>query len=110
MQASASARGYGRSHQKLAAQLLNAWQPGDPCARCGQPMWQRWRIRSDGQQVSAIHLGHTPDRTGYTGLEHDTCNLADGARRGNQARGRRRRAVKAGTVPAWVPLTTSRNW
>jgi hypothetical protein len=36
---------------------------------------------------SEIHLGHTDDRTGYTGLEHKTCNTIDGAQRGNQRNG-----------------------
>jgi hypothetical protein len=79
-------RGYHYQHQKLRAALLARWQPGDPCARCGLPMWhkQRWL---NGKLIAAIHLGHTADRTGYTGLEHDTCNEADGATRGNRMRG-----------------------
>ena len=59
-----TARGYGTAHQQLRARLLAQWTPGDPCARCGKPMWKRDRI----------DLGHTDDRTGYRGLEHDTCN------------------------------------
>lgn len=94
-QASTSARGYGYAHQKIAAALLAAWQPGDLCTKCGRPMWQRWRLRGDGVLVSAIHLGHTDDRTGYEGLQHDNCNLRDGAVRGNRARGERAMDVKA---------------
>ena len=86
VQASAGARGYGHDHRKLAAALLAAWQPGDRCARCGEPMWQRYRVTPSGRMVSAIHLGHNDDRSGYRGLEHDTCNLRDGAVRGNRAR------------------------
>jgi hypothetical protein len=69
-------RGYGQDHVKLRTHLLARWRPGDPCARCGQPMWHR----------HLIDLGHTADRTGYTGLEHRACNRADGARRGNRQR------------------------
>ena len=76
-QASASARGYGYAHQKLRAALLAQWQPGDPCSRCGGPMWGPPR---------KIHLGHTDDKTAYRGLEHERCNTADGASRGNRAR------------------------
>lgn len=94
-QGSTSARGYGYQHQKLAGALLAAWQPGDLCTKCRRPMWQRWRLRSDGVLVSAIHLGHTDDRTGYEGLQHDNCNLRDGAVRGNRARGERAMDVKA---------------
>ena len=81
-----TAHGWGSQHQKLAAALLAMWQPGDPCSRCGRPMWQRWRYTPRGRRVSAIHLGHTDDRAGYRGLEHDTCNLSAGASEGNRAR------------------------
>ena len=77
-------RGYGNDHVKLRKQLLAAWKPGDPCARCGQPIWQLQAYDARGRLISAIHLGHTDDRTGYTGLEHSTCNEADGARRRNR--------------------------
>lgn len=58
-------RGYGAAHQKLR----NEWKPrverGEvPCARCGQLIepGARW------------NLGHTDDRTGWTGPEHPLCN------------------------------------
>jgi hypothetical protein len=91
-------RGYGHAHQAEQKRRLALWRPGDPCARCGQPMWQRWQYVK-GRRVSAIHLGHTPDRSAYTGLEHAYCNLSEGAARGNRARGR--------TVRTW---RTSRQW
>lgn len=76
-----TARGYGSQHQALRRQLLARWRPGDPCARCGQPMMYRWLCTSDGRRVSAIDLGHTDDRRGYTGLEHRACNRRDGQRK-----------------------------
>lgn len=89
--ASTTQRGYGWSHQQIQARLIAAWRPGDPCARCGRPMLERWTISKTGKRISAIHLGHTDDRTGYTGLEHMTCNVRDGAQRGARARARGRR-------------------
>lgn len=74
-------RGYGTKHEQLRARLLKAWRPGDPCARCGQPMLYRWTLDRNGNRIAAIHLGHTDDRTGYTGLEHARCNLRDGQRK-----------------------------
>lgn len=59
-----TARGYGSAHQQARAQYLAAWQPGDPCAHCEQPMWTK-----DG-----LDLAHTENRTGYRGLAHDVCN------------------------------------
>ena len=95
VQASASARGYGYAHQKLRAILIAAWQPGDPCSRCGQPMWGPPR---------RIHLGHTDDKTAYRGLEHERCNTADGARRLNQSR-----ATVTGRTAARM-VRPSRTW
>lgn len=77
-QGTTTQRGYGRAHQLERERRLTRWHPGDPCARCGQPMWG---------PADRIHLGHTEDRTGYTGLEHSDCNTREGARRGNQNRG-----------------------
>lgn len=73
-----TARGYGTTHQKLRA----AWQArinaGEiiHCARCGT------RITA----TTPWDLGHSEDRTTYTGPECQPCNRADGGRRGNAAR------------------------
>jgi hypothetical protein len=84
-----TARGYGTPHQKLRKQLIAAFTPGQPCARCGQPIWN----------PAEADLGHTDDKMAYTGLEHQRCNRADGPRRGNKLRRR--------PVIAWI---TSRRW
>lgn len=76
--ATTAERGYGTPHQALRAQLLARWRPGDPCARCGRPMWG---------PASKIDLGHDHVRGGYAGLEHSACNRRDGAVRQNRARG-----------------------
>jgi hypothetical protein len=79
-------RGYGTDHQRLQRQLLAAWQPGDRCAHCGQPMWWRWLIDGAGRRVSAMHLAHNADRTAYIGLAHAFCNLSDGGQRAQAQR------------------------
>ena len=84
--ANTAARGYGYAHEKLKKTLLAAWYPGQPCTRCGEPMWERWTVDRSGRRMSAIHLGHSDDRTRWTGLEHAHCNLSDGATRGNRMR------------------------
>ena len=81
-----SERGYHAGHQRLQRQALQAWKPGDPCTRCGRPMWYRWQWSRNGKRISAIHLAHTPDRTGYEGLQHASCNTSEGASRGNRMR------------------------
>jgi hypothetical protein len=93
-----AARGYGWAHVKTQRTAIAAWKPGDPCTRCGQPMWHRWMLDSRGRRVSAIHLAHTPDRTGYEGLQHARCNLSEAGTRGNRMRG---------VARAW---RTSRHW
>ena len=80
-------RGYGYGHVKIQRDAIALWRPGDPCTRCGYPMWNRWMLDRRGRKVSAIHLAHTPDRTGYEGLQHAHCNTSEGASRGNRQRG-----------------------
>jgi hypothetical protein len=58
-------RGYDAAHRRLRAHLLAAYQPTDPCWRCGQPL---------GDDPRLLDLGHTEERDGYTGLEHADCN------------------------------------
>ena len=88
-------RGYGASHVRIQKAALAAWQPGDLCTRCGLPMWHRWAYDTRGARISAIHLAHTPDRSGYEGLQHARCNASEGASRGN-----RQRAVAKGWASA----------
>ena len=63
-----SERGYGHEHRKARAEYITAFTPGDPCARCGEPMWD----------TEDAHLDHNEDRTGYLGLSHGLCNTVAG--------------------------------
>lgn len=80
-----SERGYGWAHQKAR----EAWRPvvdagAANCVRCGRPI----------APGSPWDLGHTVDRSGYTGPEHMRCNRQDGGRRGNRVRWARRRVTQ----------------
>lgn len=83
-----TARGYGWAHQQEAARLKREMRDGQPCARCGRPMYrsQLRRIHADHHSRPRVLGGTLPDA-----LSHDTCNLRHGARLGNALRGRRRR-------------------
>ena len=75
-------RGLGRDHQKLRA----SWKPYVEagmvqCHAVECLMSSRWITPG-----STWHLGHTPDRTGWTGPEHAKCNTHEGAVRGNRQR------------------------
>jgi hypothetical protein len=83
---STTARGYGAKHQaerkRWAKELARLGVL--PCARCGEPI-------HDGDEWD---LGHTDDRTGYTGPEHSgRCNRADGGRRRHAPRAHARRIL-----------------
>lgn len=79
-------RGYDYAHQ----QLRRAWEPrvaagSVRCARCRRPI----RPGSDWD------LGHDDnDRSKYRGPEHQRCNRAAGAAKGNRSPLRKRRAVQ----------------
>lgn len=74
---STTARGYGSAHQRLRAAWVARMARGEVvhCARCGV------RLTAG----TPFDLGHTEDRTGYTGPEHATCNRSEGGTRGNAA-------------------------
>ncbi|WP_326564544.1 hypothetical protein [Micromonospora peucetia] len=71
--AKTTARGYGHQHQKLREHWRPKVETGlVDCARCGQ------HIGAD----DPWDLGHTDDRTAYTGPECRTCNRSAGGRHG----------------------------
>ena len=78
-------RGYGTAHRRERKRWeprVNAGQAD--CARCGEP------IKPD----DAWDLGHTDDRTAWTGPEHaGRCNRSAG-----------------GTTSATLKAHTTRNW
>ena len=64
-------RGYNADHRRLRAAYQRRLDAGEaiPCARCGQPVDPRdW------------DLGHTDDRTAWTGPEHAHCNRSAAGR------------------------------
>jgi hypothetical protein len=86
--ANTTPRGYGRPHQLLRAALLAAWQSGDKCTICGQPIWSLTAVsRRTGQQVPAVHLAHDHQNGGYLGLAHRRCNIGESSDRRLKAKG-----------------------
>ena len=87
-----------------------ARRPGQPCARCGLPMYP----------TQLLDLDHTDDRAGYLGLSHRACNRRDGQRKTTiilNARGwtpppRSRQAIAYRQQPRRVPPPprSSRDW
>jgi|SRR5216684_155039 len=76
-------RGLGTAHIADKKRLLAMHRDGDPCWRCGQPMY-KWQ---------SLDRDHLVDRAlggaqGPAVLAHTACNRAAGARLGNQLRPR----------------------
>jgi hypothetical protein len=71
---SADKRGYGTEHRKARAAAIAQLERAGVgiCCIGGEPIYP-------GQ---ALHLDHTPDRTGYRGLACARHNRSDGAKRG----------------------------
>lgn len=73
---SSTARGYDTDHQRLR----RAWTPTVragtvTCPKCGKPI----------APSELWDLGHTDDRTAYTGPEHATCNRIEAGRKAHRA-------------------------
>ena len=71
---SPASRGYGADHRRLRLHHARQMSAGILyiCPRCLEP------IRPGDQW----DLGHTDDRQGWSGPEHETCNRAAGGRNG----------------------------
>lgn len=66
-------RGYDHTHRKTRTALDTTVQAGTtPCVICGLLI----------QPEEPWHLDHTPDRDGYRGAAHASCNTRDGGQRG----------------------------
>jgi hypothetical protein len=99
-------------HKTLRKKLIRALaqRPGQPCARCGQPMYVS----------QLLDLDHTDDRTGYLGLSHRSCNRRAGQvktvailrRRGWTPSPRQRQAIawQQRQAPAPQPMRSARDW
>ena len=74
-------QGYGHEHVVARREFVARHEPGDPCSRCGEGMWE---------DVSLLDLDHTDDRAGYLGLSHRCCNRSHG-----KSRVARRRTIRA---------------
>ena len=71
---SRQARGYDRAHDAERARLAPIVAMGTvSCARCGYLIGAR----------APWDLGHTDDRTAWTGPEHQRCNRQAGGRKGH---------------------------
>lgn len=99
--------GLGYPHEQARRALLADLRDGDPCARCGQPMY-----RAQADQLDADHVS-TPRALDPTALpdalSHARCNRRHGSRLKAALRGiqPRRRTV---TAPRAEPVVTSRDW
>jgi hypothetical protein len=85
-----TARGYGTKHQELREQ----WRPKVEAGLvdchadvCIEP------VRAIAPHAE-WDLGHTPDRTRWTGPEHMRCNRAEGGRRGAAVTNGQRSALR----------------
>ena len=97
-------RGYSGEHPKLRRHwkpIVDAGQAHCHAIVCLQP--SRWI-----QPGTPWHLGHTADRTAWTGPEHERCNTADGARRKNHKQ--RTRITTGQRVSTPAAMQPSRNW
>ena len=88
MRLTTTQRGLGHPHQRDRRRQLAGLRDGQPCPRCGHPMY-RWQY---------LDLDHViPRALGGTGgpavLTHRYCNRSVGAKMGNRMRGLAKRRL-----------------
>ena len=106
MQGSAAERGYDYKHQKKRAQYKPVVDAGMGWCHAMVCLEERDGRSRQIMPGTAWHLGHTADRSAWTGPEHARCNLSDGAVRGN-----RMRATANGTrMTGMMTARPSRRW
>jgi len=79
-------RGYGRQHRLLRAWWTPHVDAGEVECHAVICLWELDGYSRWIEPGTPWHLGHTPDRSDWTGPEHERCNTSEGARRGNRAR------------------------
>lgn len=79
---STTARGYDAAHRAERERWRPAVERGEVDCHAAICLEPERRIAAD----ATWHLGHTPDRTSWTGPEHERCNTSEGATRGNRER------------------------
>jgi hypothetical protein len=89
-QAKTAARGYGGRHQQLREQ----WQPKVDAGLVDCHATVCLEVGRRIEPGSDWDLGHTPDRTAYTGPEHPRCNRSEGGRRGAAVTNGQRTALR----------------
>ncbi|GAA2516751.1 hypothetical protein [Winogradskya humida] len=88
--ASTTSRGYGADHQAERERWVPKVKAGFvDCHAVDCVEDSRW-IAPGGDW----DLGHTPDRTAWTGPEHPRCNRAEGGRRGAAVTNAQRGAIR----------------
>lgn len=90
-------RGYGWQHQQARAKAITRMYDGQPCTRCGQPMYR--------DEARLLDLDHTDDRTTYRGLAHRSCN-----RRAGQAAAQQSMRARRTTTQRTRNVVNSRAW
>lgn len=80
---------YGYAHRQRRARLMRDLHDGDPCCRCGQPMYRDQALDADHLFTPIVFGGELPDA-----LAHASCNRSAGASLGNR--------LRAGQTAAWV--------
>ena len=95
---STTARGYGYQHQQARKRALAEFTRGQPCARCGQPIFN----------ARGAELDHNEDRTGYIGLSHAYCNRKAGGEKSTRPQGAQPSSPFGFWSGGWN--VTSRDW
>jgi len=92
---------YGPAHRRRRKQLLAMMRDGQPCARCGRPMFRS----ADNRHIELDHLDDGGIDGGGTALSHRTCNRRAGRLKAAALAQQRKEAAAQQQPSASVPRT-----